>query len=154
MELFDSLVWELVVCQGCVMVRVSLECIIIYIVIGLMSEGCIVMVRIVVEVNNVEWIYVFMAFLLNNDGINDVFWLYVGLEFVWGVSFCVFNCWGSLVYEVSDFWFFVSQIGWDGQYIGELVLLGVYGYYLVVERGNGVVVEWLGEVNLIRQLLN
>lgn len=90
------------------MVRVSLECIIIYIVIGLMSEGCIVMVRIVVEVNNVEWIYVFMAFLLNNDGINDVFWLYVGLEFVWGVSFCVFNCWGSLVYEVSDFWFFVS----------------------------------------------
>jgi gliding motility-associated-like protein len=149
-ELPDSLVWEPAVCQGCATVRVSPERTTTYTVTGLTSEGCTVTARIVVEVNNVERIYVPTAFSPNNDGINDVLRPYAGPEFVRGVSLRVFNRWGSLVYEASDFRLPASQIGWDGLYKGEPAPSGVYGYHLLVERGNGVAVERSGEVNLIR----
>jgi gliding motility-associated-like protein len=149
-ELPDNLVWEPAVCQGCATVRVSPERTTTYTVTGLTSDGCTVTARIVVEVNNVERIYVPTAFSPNNDGINDVLRPYAGPEFVRGVSFRVFNRWGSLVYEASDFQLSASQMGWEGMYKGETAPAGVYGYHLVLERGNGITVERSGEVNLIR----
>ncbi|MEQ8703528.1 MAG: gliding motility-associated C-terminal domain-containing protein [Phaeodactylibacter sp.] len=149
-ELPDSLVWEPAVCEGCANVRVSPDRTTTYTVTGITADGCVVTARIVVEVNAVQRIYVPSAFSPNDDGINDSLLPYAGPEFIRGVSFRIFNRWGGLVFEQSDFPLTPGQTGWDGQYRGEAAPGGVYAYQLVLERSNGTVVEQTGEVNLIR----
>ncbi len=71
------------------------------------------------------------AFTPNGDGINDI--IYVK---GWGVKdlvrFSIFNRYGELVFETTDY-----QQGWDGRYKGKLQNVETYTYFATVEGYNG-----------------
>jgi len=147
----DSLVWEPAVCEGCISVVVSPVRTTSYTVSGITAEGCLVTATIVVEVDdNLQRIYVPNAFSPNEDGTNDFLLPYAGPEFTRGISFRIFNRWGGLTYELTDFPLGTSFEGWNGRFNGEPSPTGVYVYHLVIERSNGQLVEQTGEVHLIR----
>lgn len=64
----------------------------------------------------------FNVFLLNGDGINDIFELFCNCLVV-SFEFWVFNCWGGIVFEMDDL-----EIGWDGCFNGQDVFMEVYFY--------------------------
>ncbi|MCS7037022.1 MAG: hypothetical protein RMJ33_06100 [Saprospiraceae bacterium] len=63
---------------------------------------------------------------------------------------CVFDRWGSLVFEQRAFAPNNPSEGWDGRYRGQLLSPGVYVWYAEVEYFDGVVELLRGDVTLIR----
>jgi len=70
------------------------------------------------------------AFTPNDDGINDVFYVY-GHGIV-KVHLKIFNRWGELIFESTD-----RTVGWDGTYRGKMMNPGVYVYYTDIEFVTG-----------------
>ncbi|MDA3953838.1 MAG: immunoglobulin domain-containing protein [Bacteroidales bacterium] len=78
-----------------------------------------------------------------NDFSNDVFYpIGEGLE---NYHLEVFNRWGVLVFESSDF-----NIGWDGYYNGKLLSEGVYVWKVTGKYNNGKDFNKVGTIMLLR----
>jgi len=71
-------------------------------------------------------VYIPNAFTPNDDGINDIFYIY-GRGIV-KVHLKIFNRWGELIFESTD-----QTVGWDGTYRGKPMNPGVYAYYTDIE---------------------
>ncbi|MCD6011266.1 MAG: gliding motility-associated C-terminal protein [Flavipsychrobacter sp.] len=84
------------------------------------------------------------AFTPNGDGINDVFCV---TNLAWGrlVELSVYNRWGQRVFTTTD-----NTKGWDGTFNGIQQDMGVYHYYITVEREDKTPVHHKGDVTLIR----
>lgn len=65
-------------------------------------------------------------------------------------SMKVFNRWGQLVYEESDFPVNDDTAGWDGTYKGKVLDTGVYVFSLEVEFIDGSVKLFSGDVTLLK----
>lgn len=68
-----------------------------------------------------------------------------------GFSFVVFNRWGQVVYETSDF-IQANKIGWNGklQNTGDDLALGAYTYLLKGKYGDGKEFEKVGTITLVK----
>jgi gliding motility-associated-like protein len=88
-------------------------------------------------------IFVPNTFTPNNDGKNDV--LYVYGNTVSKLKLRVYNQWGQFIYESLS-----MQNGWDGTYKGELQPNGVYVYYLDAEFNDGTKTTKKGTITLLR----
>jgi len=97
----------------------------------------------VVENTNCGQIFVPDAFSPNNDGQNDVLYVFGGC--ITSMTFQVFDRWGNKVFESNN----PSQ-GWDGKYNGEVMNTGTYVYHLMATLSNNTTVTRKGNITLVR----
>ena len=92
------------------------------------------------------------SFSPNGDGINDVFSVYFeengGVESI--ISFQVYNRWGALMFERSNFMPVNGDIGWQGNFNGEPLNPGVYVYKINIAFEDGTTLLRSGDVTLFR----
>ena len=113
-------------------------CLVAYNEFGCTDTVCanvVTLIKPVVDVPN--------AFTPNGDGKNDkVFVRGFGIA---QMNFRIYNRWGQLVFESAS-----QSYGWDGRYKGELQPMDAYAYALIVQYGDGTVVNKKGDITLIR----
>lgn len=88
-------------------------------------------------------IFVPNTFTPNNDGKNDV--LYVYGNTIAKMKLRIYNQWGQFIYESLNI-----QNGWDGTYKGEMQPNGVYVYSLDAEFNDGTKTTKKGTITLLR----
>lgn len=88
-------------------------------------------------------IFVPNTFTPNNDGKNDI--LYVYGNTIAKLKLRVYNQWGQFLYESLSI-----QNGWDGTYKGVMQPNGVYVYYLDAELNDGTKATKKGTITLLR----
>lgn len=88
-------------------------------------------------------IFVPNTFTPNNDGKNDV--LYVYGNTIAKMQLRVYSQWGQFIYESLRI-----ENGWDGTFKGQIQPNGVYVYYLEVEFNDGTKATKKGTITLLR----
>ena len=89
------------------------------------------------------------AFLPGRSG-NGVFTIYGGPELQQIDLLRIYNRWGALVFENSNFPPNDPAYGWDGRFRGRDLPAGVYAYHLELRFSNGEKQVLKGEVTLVR----
>jgi gliding motility-associated-like protein len=98
---------------------------------------------------NNDNVFVPNTFSPNGDGSNDVFYVRgKGLNRVKMLR--VFNRWGQVVFERTNFAVNDASAGWDGTYNGAKQVPDVYIYQLEIWCDNSTVVKFEGNVALIQ----
>lgn len=88
-------------------------------------------------------IYIPNTFTPNNDGLNDVFYVYgLGLE---DYSMTIFNRWGAKIFTSTD-----QARGWDGKFNGKDCKEDTYIYKLTYKTFGSKLTTTTGHVNLIK----
>lgn len=120
-----------------------------YDVLAIDENGCEATSRITVFVEKPRLAVVPTGFTPNNDSKNDILQVH-GRDDTYVKVFRVFDRWGELLYEQSDFT--VNQgIGWDGTFRNKPMASGVYIWYLEVVYPFDDAEETLsGQTTLIR----
>jgi gliding motility-associated-like protein len=115
------------------------------------TNGCTATASIRIQVNKRRYVFIPDAFTPNGDGLNDIFAIYTG-KGVEEIQFLrVYNRWGSLMYQQDSIAPEDSAMtGWDGQFNGEPMDMGVYIYTASIRFLDGTVLLYRGEVMLIR----
>jgi len=105
-------------------------------------------VRVVVVCNGGN-IFVPNTFSPNGDGVNDRF--YPRGKGVYTIkSFRIFNRWGEMVYEKTNFQANDINAGWDGTYKGVIQPSDAYVYSLEIMCDNSVTIPSKGSITLLR----
>ncbi|MBK9103821.1 MAG: gliding motility-associated C-terminal domain-containing protein [Saprospiraceae bacterium] len=113
--------------------------------------GCPATDNILITVSKDRRVYIPNAFSPNGDGVNDLFFVSGDLDQIVSVKkFQVYNRWGSLLHEASDFQPNDESKGWDGTFNSELLNPGVFVYTAEVEFIDGVTKIYTGDVTLIK----
>ncbi len=98
---------------------------------------------------NNENIFIPNTFSPNGDGVNDIFFPRgTGLNRIRGMK--IFNRWGELVFEKSNFYANDPSSGWNGLVGGKKVPPDVYTFVIDVICDNGQVVSQNGNVTLLK----
>ncbi|NOT38240.1 MAG: T9SS type B sorting domain-containing protein [Saprospiraceae bacterium] len=114
------------------------------------SNGCEVRDRVTIEVLTDLNIFIPTVFSPNGDGINDVLDLIAQKGIVLIESYRVYDRWGALVFEKSNFDPSTSNHGWNGSFNGQILNPGVYIYQIVGRSKIGDKVSKFGDVTLLR----
>ena len=94
-------------------------------------------------------IFIPNTFSPNADGMNDKFYPRgTGLFNV--KTMRIFNRWGEMVYERSNFNANDANAGWDGRFKGQLLNPDVYVYIIEVKCDNDATLNYKGNITLIR----
>lgn len=86
----------------------------------------------------------------NGDGINDFFTLFSDSDVKEITVMEIFSRWGDKVFSKENFQENEPNLGWDGEFRGQLVQPGVYVYRIEVEYGDGVKATFHGDITVIR----
>jgi gliding motility-associated-like protein len=121
-----------------------------YTVTAMDENGCLATDEMVVFIVQAQQIYIPDAFSPNGDGRNDSFTVYAGPGVRRIQELKVFNRWGGLVFENSNFPPNDPALGWDGTVRGEPAQIGVYAYYALVEYLDGASLLFKGDVTIVR----
>lgn len=117
------------------------------------ANGCSGTGSVRVEVDPNRNVYFPNIFQPGNDsGLNDHFNIFVGLG-VESVRFLkIFDRWGGMMYERTNFLpnSFDFGEGWDGRYRGQFVQPGVYVYLAEVKFRDGRLLTYRGDVTVVR----
>lgn len=120
-----------------------------YFVTVMDSSGCSASDSVQVRVDFEGRAFIPNAFSPNDDGINDVF--YVFSKCVSEVRLLrVFDRWGEKVFEASNTPPNDPLFGWDGKFKGKNASSDVYVYYIVVVLPDGTEREYKGDLTLLR----
>ena len=65
-------------------------------------------------------------------------------------EFRIYDRWGELVFFTKDIPHSQIELGWDGTFKGKEVELGVYVYYFEIETVNGEIMNYAGDLTVIR----
>lgn len=114
------------------------------------ANGCTATDSVEVKVRKERRVFIPSAFTPNNDGNNDLFIVYGGTGVVEILSFRVFNRWGEIVHLAENFAPNSEEHGWDGRYRGFDMRDDVYVYLVEVLFLDGGVLEYSGDVTLVR----
>ena len=107
------------------------------------SNGCSDTYCRLVEAEGEGIIDIPTGFTPNEDGINDI--LFVKGFGITNMNLLVFNRWGEVVFQTTDY-----KEGWNGIYHGKLQEMEVYIYTLTGSFADGVLFEKQGNVTLLR----
>ena len=115
------------------------------------QNGCRATASIFVDVDKNRNIFVPNAFFPGSARGNDRFRVFAGAGVTSIVQMQVWDRWGELVYqtdaqEPSSF----PSYGWDGEFRGEEMPAGVYVYIITVLFEDGLVLNYRGNVTLLR----
>jgi gliding motility-associated-like protein len=113
------------------------------------TNGCATNARVLVVVKNNLDVYVPNIFH-PEQGYNNLIGVFGGRQVSLVESFMVYDRWGNLVHEVTDFPADGQSAGWDGRYRGRPLPPGVYVYQAVVRFINGRRRVFSGDITLIR----
>ncbi len=106
--------------------------------------GCRTVRSITVHIRHKKHVFFIPdAFSPNADGANDKF--YVRGNDIFSVHLAVFDRWGEKIFDSED-----KYIGWDGNYRGEKVAMGVYTYVAFIVFGDGFSQSKFGTIALVR----
>jgi gliding motility-associated-like protein len=89
-------------------------------------------------------VYIPSAMSINNDLLNDEF-RPIGLGAYKDYNMRIYNRWGEQVFNSTD-----PEIGWDGKYMNEFVMEGVYTYYIQFTFVDGKIYRYSGTLNVLR----
>ncbi len=89
------------------------------------------------------------GFSPNGDGLNDLLRVH-GDSDVHVDVFRVFDRWGEMLYEATDFQVNDAQVGWDGTFQGQPMPQGVYIWYVEATFQDGSKAVFKGNTTLIR----
>lgn len=110
--------------------------------------GCTATDSLTVAVLKVRNVYIPNVFSPNDDGINDFFSVYGGVE-VSEVKLEIYSRWGELVFRsigaAND-----DTGGWDGRFKGDVVSPGVFVWRAEVLFFDGVRLDYSGNVTVVR----
>lgn len=111
--------------------------------------GCIASDTIIVKLQcDMAHVFVPNAFTPNNDGKNDLFYIKgSGVNVIKYLR--IFNRWGELVFEKTNFAIDDASSAWDGKYNGQFVATGAYVYIAEMECSTGNVFTLKGTVTVI-----
>ncbi|WP_229208683.1 T9SS type B sorting domain-containing protein [Dyadobacter luticola] len=90
------------------------------------------------------------AFSPNHDDLNEVFFVYGNKCVKMIREMAIYNRWGQVIFQKSNFAASDPAFGWDGSFHGQLSQAGVYPYKIKVELNNGSFLDYDGTVNLLR----
>ncbi|MEM9919790.1 MAG: gliding motility-associated C-terminal domain-containing protein [Bacteroidota bacterium] len=113
-------------------------------------SGCTATDELRVTVQKDRNVFIPNVFSPNNDGLNDVFMLYPGIGVSGILQFQVFNRWGAPVYQIQNMDFQDESQGWNGTYKGQVLDPGVYVYFAEIQFKDGEVIQFKGDVTLVR----
>lgn len=88
-------------------------------------------------------LYVPNVFSPNNDGKNDIFYVYG--NYISKIELQIFNQWGQHITTITD-----KNQGWDGKFKGNPQPVGVYVYVLKVEMQDKREINMKGSITLVR----
>jgi gliding motility-associated-like protein len=94
-------------------------------------------------------IYIPSAFSPNDDGRNDRFAVYSGVN-IEILDYKIFNRWGGLVYERQNFFSNQQSLFWNGDDATESLNTGVYVYTIELINPSGIIEQFEGEIHLVR----
>ncbi len=115
------------------------------------SNGCRASDQVLVVVNKPRNIFIPNIFNPNSIDIdNSGVRIYMGTDVLKVHKWLIFNRWGELVYQVQDILPGDTDHGWKGQVKGDKGPVGVYVYYAKVEFIDGEIIEYKGDVTLMR----
>lgn len=120
-----------------------------YVLLTTDENGCTALDTTIVYVSPRRPLYAPNAFTPNDDGINDNFTIFGNRAAVQVRYLRVFNRWGSLVFENTNFPLNNPSLGWDGTSNGKKLNHGVYVYVAEVEFLDGATVILKGDVSLL-----
>jgi gliding motility-associated-like protein len=103
----------------------------------------------VIVVCNDQNFFIPNTFSPNNDGSNDVFYPR-GSGVARVQSMRIFNRWGEMVFQRSNFAANDPSLGWDGTNKGRKAEIDTYVYVIELICENSVVIPYRGNVTLIR----
>jgi gliding motility-associated-like protein len=95
-------------------------------------------------------VFIPTVFSPNNDGHNDVLYIFAGRQVERILSFKVFNRWGEPVFSAADFPPNDFKYGWDGYHRGKPEDPGVFAYFVEVLYTDGYVEMIEGSFSLVR----
>lgn len=96
-------------------------------------------------------VFIPSAFSPNNDGINDFFSINAQVPNVSLIrKFLVFDRWGNLLFENKDFEPGNETDGWNGEFRGKPLEVGLYVFFAEIEFLNGDVDIFEGDITLLR----
>lgn len=114
------------------------------------AAGCDASNAISIIVDKTLTFYAPNAFSPDNDGINDFFTLYPSNTVQEIEHFIILDRWGNLIKEVSNVAPGSTELEWDGTYRASPVNHGVYLWKAAIRFKDGQVLNYGGDVLLIR----
>lgn len=122
-----------------------------YVFVEIVDEyGCSQWDSLFITVLPQEQIYIPNAFSPNGDGVNEILAVYGSADQALVRSFQIFNRWGAVVFEATDFAPGDISYGWDGTILGQSADPAVYVYKVEIDF-NGLGSKVLsGDISLIR----
>jgi gliding motility-associated-like protein len=89
------------------------------------------------------------AFTPNNDGMNDIFYIYSSKCVQQINEFLIYDRWGELVFRDQNFQAADPSHGWDGMYKGKLATSDTYSYKITATYRDGEIGSFSGAVNVL-----
>ncbi len=121
-----------------------------YTVTGSNKFGCANSDEVTVFVQcNGNQVFIPNTFTPNGDGENDVFYPH-GSGITQVVNMRVYNRWGEVVFQRSNFQMNDKGAGWDGSYNGQALPPDAFIYTVDALCPNGESISWKGDVTLLR----
>lgn len=120
-----------------------------YTVVGIDENGCVAEDDILIRVPKNRLVAVPTGFSPNGDGNNDRLIVH-GPEDVQVNIFRIYDRWGELVFEGTNFPTNDRTSGWDGTFRGQEAQSGVYTWYLEAEYIDGFIEVLKGGTTLLR----
>ncbi|MCF8239719.1 MAG: gliding motility-associated C-terminal domain-containing protein [Saprospiraceae bacterium] len=114
------------------------------------SAGCSASDLVTVVVNKIRNIYIPNAFSPDGNGINDVFTIYGGVAAESVLVFRIYNRWGGLIYEGTNFQLNSESDGWNGVYKGEYLNPDVFAFYALIRFIDDEEIIYKGDIQITR----
>ncbi len=105
---------------------------------------------VLVAIESCREVYIPNVFSPNSDGINDRFFLQDGGDVTTVLQMRIFDRWGGMVFEQTNFLPNQAALGWDGRFRGKPALEGVYTWFAELVFKDGKHELFSGTVTLIR----
>jgi gliding motility-associated-like protein len=113
------------------------------------SLGCRASDDIIINVEKPRKVFVPTGFTPDNNSTNDKLLVH-GQSSAKVLVFRIFDRWGELLYEATDFQINDTNTGWDGTFRGQPMIAGVYVWTLEIEFLDGARESYYGQTTLIR----
>ncbi len=147
----DSLLWQLdpsLPCVDCLDPRVSPSITTTYEATAVDINGCVDTDDITIFVEKNRHVFIPNVFTPNDDGVNDLFNVFGGDDVEKIHVLKVYNRWGEVMYEHTDFLPNDLSVGWDGYFKGKKMNPGVFVYFAEIEFKDGFKTIYKGDVAL------
>jgi gliding motility-associated-like protein len=86
----------------------------------------------------------------NGDQINDYFTVFTNIDDARILTMRIFNRWGAVIFEKSDFLPNDPSLGWDGTFKGEALNPAVFVYMIELITPDGRIEVFKGDVTIVR----